>query len=41
MSIYARGGVYWYTFSFAGKRYQESTKSKSKTLAKEAEKKDQ
>jgi len=38
MSIYARGGVYWYTFSFSGKRYQESTKSKSKTLAKEAEK---
>jgi len=39
MSVYKRGGVYWYNFNFAGKHYQESTKSKSKTLAKEAEKK--
>lgn len=38
MSIYKRGDVYWYRFNFAGKRYQESTKSTSKTLAKEAEK---
>jgi len=39
MAVYKRGGVYWYNFNFAGKHYQESTKSKSKTLAKEAEKK--
>ncbi len=38
MAVYKRGGVYWYNFNFAGKHYQESTKSKSKTLAKEAEK---
>jgi hypothetical protein len=39
MSIYRRGDVWWYSFNFAGKHYQESTKTKSKTLAKEAEKK--
>jgi hypothetical protein len=39
MAVYKRGGVYWYNFNFAGRHYQESTKSKSKTLAKEAEKK--
>jgi integrase len=37
MSVYLRGGVYWYHFTFAGKKYQESTKSPSKTLAKKAE----
>jgi hypothetical protein len=39
MAVFKRGSVYWYHFSFAGKHYQETTKSKSKTLAKEAEKK--
>ena len=40
MSVYKRGesGVFWYSFVFAGKRIQESAKTKSKTLAKEAEK---
>lgn len=37
--VYKCGKVWWYSFSFAGKHYQESTKSQSKTLAKEAEKK--
>jgi integrase len=37
MSVYLRGGVYWYHFTFAGKHYQETTKSTSKTLAKKAE----
>ena len=39
MGVYQRGDVWWYSFNFAGKHYQESTKSKSKTLAKDAEKK--
>src|SRR6202035_2345301 len=39
MSVYKRGDVWWYSFTFAGKHYQESTKSGSKTLAKDAEKK--
>jgi integrase len=39
MGVYQRGDVWWYSFSFAGKHYQESTKSKSKTLAKDSEKK--
>jgi integrase len=39
MSVHKRGEIWWYSFSFAGKRYQESTKSKSKTLAKDAERK--
>src|ERR1035441_10612591 len=38
MSVYRRGEVWWYSFNFAGAHYQESTKSKSKTLAKDAEK---
>ncbi len=37
MSIFERGGVYWYDFYFAGRRFRESTKSPSKTLAKIAE----
>jgi integrase len=37
MSVYLRGGVYYYHFTFAGHHYQESTKSPSKTLAKKAE----
>ena len=38
MSLFRRGGVWWYEFYFAGQRIRESTKSKSKTVAKEAEK---
>lgn len=38
MSVYKRGGVWWYEFWFANVRIRESTKASSKTLAKEAEK---
>ena len=38
MAVYKRGDVYWYSFIFAGQRVQESSKSHSKTVAKEAEK---
>ncbi len=38
MGLFRRGGVWWYEFYFAGQRIRESTKSKSKTVAKEAEK---
>lgn len=37
MSVYKRGAVYWYEFSFAGSRVRESSKSSSRTLAREAE----
>jgi integrase len=37
MSLFRRGGVWWYEFWFAGRRVQESTKSKSKTIAGKAE----
>ena len=37
MSIFRRGGVWWYEFYFAGRRVQESSKSTSKTVAKTAE----
>src|SRR5215470_7439827 len=37
MSLYPRGGVWWYHFRFAGQHIQESTKSKSKTVARDAE----
>jgi hypothetical protein len=39
MAVYKRGGTWWYGFSFAGQRIQESTKSTSKTVAKLAEQK--
>ena len=39
MSVFKRGGVYWYHFYFAGRHIQETTKSASKTLAKAAEQK--
>jgi integrase len=39
MSVFKRGGVYWYHFLFAGRHIQESTKTGSKTLAKAAEQK--
>jgi hypothetical protein len=37
MSVYKRNGVWWYSFIFAGRRIQESAKTSSKTLSKEAE----
>lgn len=37
MSVYKRGGVWWYHFSFAGRHIQESTKSTRKTIAQTAE----
>jgi len=37
MGVYRRGGVWWYEFWFAGRHIQESSRSKSKTLAKTAE----
>jgi integrase len=37
MAVYKRGGVWWYSFIFAGKRIQESTHTHLKTLAREAE----
>jgi integrase len=37
MSVYKRGGVYWYKFRFAGQVIRESSKSGSKTVAKDAE----
>lgn len=39
MSVFKRGGVYWYHFLFAGRHIQESAKTTSKTLAKSAEQK--
>ena len=39
MAIFRRGEVWWYEFSFAGRRVRESSKSTSKTLAKTAEQK--
>ena len=37
MSVYKRGGVWWYKFLFAGQTIRESSKSSSRTVAKEAE----
>src|SRR5271156_4000063 len=37
MSLYQRGDVWWYKFRFAGPVIRESSKSESKTLAKEAQ----
>jgi integrase len=39
MAVFLRGDVWWYEFSFAGRRVRESSKSASKTLAKTAEQK--
>ena len=38
MALFRRGDIWWYEFWFAGQRIRESTKSASKTVAKEAEK---
>src|ERR1017187_963128 len=37
MSVFKRGNIWWYEFWFAGRRIQESSKSTSKTLARQAE----
>lgn len=37
MSLYRRGQVWWYKFRFAGQTVRESSRSSSKTVAKEAE----
>lgn len=37
MAVYKRGGTWWYSFIFAGKRIQESAKTSRKTIAVEAE----
>jgi integrase len=37
MSLYKRGDVWWYKFRFSGRTIRESSKSASKTLAKDAE----
>jgi integrase len=37
MSLYRRGGVWWYKFRFAGQTIRQSSKSESKTVAREAE----
>jgi integrase len=37
MSVYRRGDVWWYKFRFAGQMVRESSKSGSKTVAKDAE----
>jgi len=37
MSVYKRGDVWWYKFRFAGQMVRESSKSESKTVAKDAE----
>src|SRR5215469_7948467 len=37
MSVFKRGGVYWFEFVFNGSRIRESAKTGSKTIAREAE----
>jgi len=36
MALYKRGGVWWYSFTVAGRRIQESTRTGKKTIALEA-----
>jgi hypothetical protein len=36
MGVYRRGDVWWYKFRFAGQTVRESSKSESRTIAKEA-----
>lgn len=38
MAVYKRGGVWWFSFMFAGKKVQQSAKTSRKTLAEAAEK---
>src|SRR3984893_13058413 len=37
VSVYKRGEIWWYKFRFAGQTIRESSKSMSKTVAKDAE----
>jgi integrase len=37
MSVYRRGDVWWYKFRFGGQMIRESSKSESKTIARDAE----
>jgi hypothetical protein len=37
MSLYKRGDVWWYKFRFGGQLIRESSKSESKTIARDAE----
>ena len=37
MSVYKRGDVWWYKFRFGGQMIRESSKSESKTVARDAE----
>ena len=37
MSLYRRGNVWWYKFPFYGQLIRDSAKTKSKTLARDAE----
>ena len=37
MALFRRGELWWYEFQFAGRRIRESTKTPSKTVAKQAE----
>jgi integrase len=37
MSVYKRGGVWWYEFSFQGQRIRESAKTSNKAIARDAE----
>jgi hypothetical protein len=37
VSVYKRGEVWWYKFRFGGQMIRESSKSPSKTVAKDAE----
>jgi integrase len=37
MSLYKRGGVWWYKFRFGGREFQETSKSSSKAVARDAE----
>jgi hypothetical protein len=38
MGVFQRGKVWWFKFYFAGREIKESSRSRSKTVAKEAEK---
>ena len=37
--LYRRGGIWWFEFKVAGRRYRETTRTSSKTLAAEIERK--
>jgi hypothetical protein len=39
MAVYKRGNTWWYKFRFANREIRESAKTRSKTLAKQAEQK--